>query len=199
VRSILIEMKIEEVKKVKKLLGSEFGLFFDMLNPVIQGLKLDKGAQILDIGTGSGRMAIILALNDYKVLTGEPESDNSEYAKKDWLNDAKKANVDHLITFKAFNAEAMPIDDDIFDAIFILGALHHINDKVSAFNECIRTIKKEGVICIFEPNRRGIKTIRKENPSHPDTVDPRDYADGLPVEIQKGFMFDAYIFNNNIK
>ena len=35
-------------------------------------------------------MAITLALNGSSVLTGEPEFDESEYAKQDWLNNAKK-------------------------------------------------------------------------------------------------------------
>ena len=148
----------------------------------------------VDVGTGKGRMAITLALNNYKVLTGEPESDNSEYAKQDWLEDAKKVKVDHLITFKPFNAEKMPFEDKLFDAIFIMGALHHIDDKISTIKECIRTAKK--VICIFEPTSKGIKIIRKEFPTHPDAVDPRDYTQNFPllVEIKKNFMFNAFIF-----
>ena len=185
-------MKIEEVKKI---LGSEFGFFYDMLNPVIQDLKLDKKARILDVGTGDGRMAISLALNEYTILTGEPESDDSEYAKKDWLSNAKKAKIDHLITFKTFDAEAMPFEDKLFDAIFILGALHHIEDKQMAFNECLRTIKKGGVICILEPTPMGVKIMRKRIPSHPDAVDPRDYAGNLPVEMKNVGIFDAFIFN----
>jgi ubiquinone/menaquinone biosynthesis C-methylase UbiE len=185
-----------EIDKAKKLLGIEFSFIFDNINPVIQDLKLDKDAKILDVGTGKGRMAITLALNNYKVLTGEPESDDSEYAKQDWLEDAKKVFVDHLITFKPFNAEEMPFEDKIFDAIFVLGALHHVHDKASTFKECIRIIKPNGVICVFEPTLKGIKTIRKQFPTHPDAVDPRDYVRDFPlsVEIKKNFMFDAYIF-----
>ncbi|MFX1237770.1 MAG: hypothetical protein ACFFAS_05585 [Promethearchaeota archaeon] len=39
-------------------------------------------------------MAITLALNGYNVLTGEPESDHSEYAKQDWLKSAQIIDVD---------------------------------------------------------------------------------------------------------
>jgi len=186
-------MNVEELKKV---LGTEFSFIFDKINPILQYLDISRNAKILDIGTGKGRMAIILAFNGYKVLTGEPESDNSEYAKQNWLDDAKKVQLDNLITFKAFNAEKMPFEDNLFDAIFIQGALHHIDDKGSTFNECIRTIKKDGVICILEPSRNGIKIIRRHNPSHPDAVDPRDFSGESPVEIKKGDMFDAFIYRH---
>ena len=185
-----------EVKEVKKMLDPEFNFMFDIINPVVQDLKLGKDAKILDIGTGRGRMAITLALNNYKVITGEPESDNSEYAKQDWLEDAKKVKVDHLINFKPFNAEQLPFKDKSFHAIFIMGALHHIDDKVSTIKECIRTIKTNGIICIFEPTNKGIKIMRKGFPTHPEAVDPRDYTQNfqLSVEIKKNFMFNAFIF-----
>jgi ubiquinone/menaquinone biosynthesis C-methylase UbiE len=150
-----------DVEELKKVLGTEFSFLFDKINPILQYLDISRNARILDIGTGKGRMVIILAFNGYKVLTGEPESDISEYAKQNWLEDAKKVKLDNLITFKAFNAEKMPFEDNLFDAIFIQGALHHIDDMGSAFNECIRTIKEKGVICILEPSRNGIKIVRR--------------------------------------
>ena len=189
-------MKNLEIEQAKKILGIEFSFFFDILNPVIHDLKFNKDAKILDVGTGKGRMAITLALNNYKVITGEPESDNSEYAKQDWLEDAKKVLVDHLIDYSPFNAERMTFKDESFDAVFILGALHHINDKASAFNECFRILKPNGVITIFEPTLKGLKRVRKEFPTHPDAVDPRDYAKQFPLsaEIKENFMFNAFIF-----
>ena len=64
-------------------------------------------------------MAINLALKNYQVITGEPESDESEYAKQDWLESARKIKVDHLITYTPFNAEDMPFEDESFNVIFI--------------------------------------------------------------------------------
>jgi len=190
-----------DISEVKELLGGEFSFIFDNINPILKELELGKNAKILDVGTGEGRMAIILALNDYKVLTGEPESDESEYAKKNWLKSAKKAEVDHLITYTPFDAEKMPFEGDSFDAIFISGALHHIGDRQATFNESVRVIKKNGLICIFEPNTRAVGTIRsKKFPGHPDAVDPREYNRDLqlPVEIKKTSFYDAYIFQKGM-
>jgi len=189
------------ISEVKELLGFEFGFIFDNINPILQELELDKNAKILDVGTGEGRMAITLALNGYKVLTGELESDESEYAKKDWLESAKKAEVDHLIIFTPFNAENMPFEDESFDAIFISGALHHIGDGQAAFNESVRVIKKHGKICIFEPNIRAVGTIRSNRfPDHPDAADPREFnrESQLPIEIKKTSFYDAYIFTKRM-
>jgi len=186
-----------DISEVKELLGREFSFIFDNTNPVVQELELDKNAKILDVGTGEGRMAITLALNGYKVLTGELESDESEYAKKDWLESAKKAEIDHLITYKPFNAEKMPFEDEFFDAIFISGTLHHIEDEQAAFTESVRVLKSNGIICIFEPNPRSIAFIRENKfPEHPDAVDPRNCnkESQLSVDIKKTSFYDAYIF-----
>jgi len=75
-------MNIEEAKKI---LGREFSFTVDFINMILQDQKLPKDAKILDIGTGIGNLAIMLALNGYKVVTGEPEDDDSTYAKQDWL------------------------------------------------------------------------------------------------------------------
>ena len=189
------------INEAKELLGSEFEFIFNTTTPIIQELELDKNAKILDVGTGEGRMVISLALNGFKVLTGELESDESEYAKRDWLESAKKADVDHLITYTPFNAEKMPFEDESFDAIFISGALHHIGDRQAAFNESVRVLKPNGIIGIFEPKARSVTYIRASKfPDHPDAVDPRNYNKELQLslEIKETSFHDVYIFQKEM-
>jgi len=186
-----------DISDAKKLLGGEFSYVFDNIDPVVQDLKMEKNSKILDVGTGEGRMAITLALNNYHVLTGELESDESEYAKRDWLKSAKKVEVDHLISYTPFDAEQMPFEDGSFDIVFIAGSLHHIEDGQAAYNESVRVIKTNGKICIFEPNLSAIGIIRERKfPDHPDAVDPRDYnlVHKLSLEIKKTSFYDAYVF-----
>ncbi|MFW9896578.1 MAG: class I SAM-dependent methyltransferase [Candidatus Thorarchaeota archaeon] len=185
-----------EIEELRDVLGNEFAFAYTDINPVLQDLELKKTAKILDIGTGMGWMAITLALNNYEVTTGEPESDDSEYAKQNWLESVKKVKLDHMITYIPFNAEHMPFEDASFDAIFILGSLHHIDDKKAALKESARILRGNGIICIFEPNNKLLKIIHENKyPSHPDAVNPKNYAQGLQLSselIERPF-YNAYI------
>ena len=186
-----------DVDEVWNRLGSEFQYIFENTKPILEYLGLDSDAKILDVGTGHGRMAITLALNGYKVLTGELGSDDSHYAKQNWLESAQKAEVDHLITYRPFNAEEMPFESESFDAIFISGSLHHIHDRQTAFEESARVLKPNGVICIFEPKPQSIAYIRANKfPDHPDAVDPRIYNKELqlPLELKETSFHDVYVF-----
>ncbi len=119
-----------EIDQAGKILGETFGFIIEDANKVIQYLNLPKNAEILDVGTGMGFFAIALTMNGHHVLTGEPESDDSVYAKQDWLSNAQKVGVDHLIKFKPFGAHNMLFKDNSFDSIFFFGVLYHVDEEL---------------------------------------------------------------------
>ena len=181
-----------DLEKIKKILGEEFRFNSDFILEVIERLNIRKDAKILDIGTGQGVMTICLALNGYHVITGEPEGENWA----NWRRSAKKVGVEDLITFKYFKAENLPFTNAEFDAIFIYISFHHIDDKDKALKECIRVVKKNGIIIIFELTPKGVEEVRKRYPFHPDAVDPRTYTKSLPlnIEVIEHRNINAYIF-----
>lgn len=186
------------ITQAKDILGEQFSFIAEDANNVVQYLNLPSDANILDVGTGMGYFAIILALNGYSVLTGEPESDNSIYAKKDWFGNSQKVGADRLIKFEAFDSQEMPFDDNSFDAIFFFGVLHHIDEdfRAKVLQESVRTSKPNAVICFFEPNKNGIEIIKEHDSSHPEAADPDGYSQGPDLSLQKkeGIFFDTFIF-----
>ena len=178
-----------------ELLGEKFSENIDFIGGVIKNLNLDPNSIILDIGTGRGKMAIILALSGFTVITGEPKGHNWA----DWQNSARKINVLDKIQFRNFEAENLPFEDSSFYAIFANGSFHHFTDKFKAFSEIYRIIKPKpyGKIVIFEFTEAGIEKIRRKYPGHPDATNPVDFIGDLPLNfiVMKGGLINAYIFD----
>ena len=129
------------------------------------------------------------------MITGEPEEDHSEYAKKNWRTEAEKVDVENLITYMPFSADNLPFDDNHFDAIFSYGSFHHIDNKKRALEEFMRTTKSNGVICIMEPGSKIIEMIKERNPTHPEAADPEEFLGDVKVnlEIKRNPMIDTFI------
>ncbi len=201
--------------KFKKVIHDDFARNAEFINKAIKQLNLDKTSKILDIGTGLGAMSIILALNGFNVITGEPEvdperdnydqylqgegdkddHDHHDFFESDWRESAKVVGVENQITFQYFDAQDLPFPDKTIDGIFLYDSLQHIQKRDVALGECIRVLNLDGVICVIEWNTKSIEEDYKNYGFKIDFIDPREIVSqkDISIEVIPGIYVNIYI------
>jgi len=111
-----------------------------------------RGGRVLDIGTGSARLAMELAKEkktDFHITGLDISKDMLELAK----HNIKKAGLEHRIDLVEASADNMPFPDDTFDLVMSYASLHHWVNPAAVFREAERVVKKNGAV-IIRDNRR---------------------------------------------
>ena len=182
-----------DTKVMAKILGPRFDAVSEDGGRALKELRLPPDAAILDVGTGNGNFAIYLASQGYQVLTGEPSTDWSHYAGKNWALNAKKVGVLDKIRFEAFDASKLPFESEAFDAVFFFGVLHHVSEHLrgDVFREALRVSKQHGAVVFFEPRMETLQILWVDDPGHPLAANPSDYLPDASIRehrIEGSFM-----------
>lgn len=112
-----------------------------------------KGGRVLDIGTGSGLLAIELAKSKHGHSFDITGIDISENMLKKAGENARAANVGDRIQFLHCTAADLPFPDSSFDLVISYASLHHWFDPIAVFNEAARVARKTGTIIIRDNKR----------------------------------------------
>ncbi len=117
------------------------------IEKIADELNLSDGDLILEVGTGTGIHARWLIRNKKINYVGMDLS-------KDMLKNAKdKLQIGQNNTFLLIgDAEKIPFKDNVFDAAFCSGTLHHASSPQKVVNELVRVIKSQKYVVIMEPN-----------------------------------------------
>lgn len=126
---------------------------------VLQNLSWNGKGKVLDIGTGSGYLAIQLAKTNPNT-----EAWGIDYWGKGWNyslkmceENAKIEGVMDRTKFQKASASDLPFNNEEFDAIvsnFVFHEVRTVKDKFLLFKEALRVLKKGGVFSIQDPIKK---------------------------------------------
>jgi 2-polyprenyl-3-methyl-5-hydroxy-6-metoxy-1,4-benzoquinol methylase len=203
-----------DLERYKEVIGKDFSKDVEFINSILKSLDLDKNSRILDVGTGWGAMAILLALNGFHVLTGQPEDDpeweehreegqdnegehvnHINFPDFDWRRNADRVGVVDLIEFQNLDAQDLDFPDGSFDGVFLYDALQHILDRKKALSECIRVVDESGLVCVIEWNKRTIEEDEKEYGHKILFVDPGKILirDDIEIDLVEGEYVNVFL------
>ena len=109
---------------------------------------LPHGADVLDVGTGPGRLLVELATRRPDIhLTGiDPSADMVSHANRR----LEKATLTVPVDIRVASAECLPFPDDAFDAVVSTLSSHHWADPTAAIAEQARVLRPGGALWIFD-------------------------------------------------
>jgi len=125
---------------------------------------------ILDLGGNTAGEAIILSQIGFHFIVG----DINEYALDISQERGNKFNL-QLPQYVAFDAHVIPFEDNTFDAVTVIEALHHFIDYDKVLKEIYRVLRPGGKFISLEPY--ALNPIRRLS-------EARDYFKGT---VEKSF------------
>ncbi|MCX6826526.1 MAG: class I SAM-dependent methyltransferase [candidate division Zixibacteria bacterium] len=121
------------------------------MDPLKEWLGRQDGGLVLDVATGRGYSASLLAesLNCYRNIFGIDISMEN-------LCQAQKGIKDKRIILLGMRAESMGFADGTFDTVAVINSLHHLQYVEESLAEMKRVLKPNGNFIIFEMVQDGL-------------------------------------------
>ena len=184
------------LEKLLKINSEVYTIDAEFIDKTIKKLNLDKDSKILELGTGFGTMTTILALNDFNVVTGEPEDE----CHHDWRKAAKALGVEHKIKYQYLDAENLKLPAGSIDVVVMHFTLEHIKKKELAIKECLKVVKTNGKVIIIQHSEKGIEYF--QNTTYqcsvpPQPVNPKDSIteDYVSLKVINGTYVNIFILS----
>ncbi len=128
---------------------SEF-LFARMTEVTLWAACANPGRRVLDVASGVGQDSIALVREGAYVIGAEPSARMTAMAEA--FGSASLDEGDRKPAWVRGWADALPFEDDAFDASFCKGAMDHFDDPESAIAEMARVTKRDGRVVLAIAN-----------------------------------------------
>ncbi|MET3027264.1 bifunctional demethylmenaquinone methyltransferase/2-methoxy-6-polyprenyl-1,4-benzoquinol methylase UbiE [Flavobacterium sp. UW10123] len=124
-----------------------FGIDIKWRKKVLKIVSDKKPKVILDIATGTGDLAILMAQTNAQKIIGLDISAGMLEVGKKKVEEKKLSNIIELVLG---DSENMPFEDNYFDAITVGFGVRNFENLEKGFAEILRVLKPNGVFVILE-------------------------------------------------
>ena len=142
-----------------------FGIDIKWRKKVLKIVSDKKPKIILDIATGTGDLAILMAQTNAEKIIGLDISAGMLEVGKKKVEEKKLSNTIDLVLG---DSESIPFEDNYFDAITVGFGVRNFENLEKGFGEILRVLKPNGVFVILEtsvpdktPYKQGYKFYTK--------------------------------------
>lgn len=114
----------------------------------VQALRLPEGARVLDLATGTGDLALLIAHDtaNSRVVGLDPSQKMLEIAQAK----VEKAGLGERVELVTGDAEALPFADATFDGVSIAFGIRNVPNRPKALAEMARVTKPGGRVAVLE-------------------------------------------------
>jgi demethylmenaquinone methyltransferase/2-methoxy-6-polyprenyl-1,4-benzoquinol methylase len=148
--------KKEEVEQMFDNISSKYDFLNHFLSlgidkiwrrKAVKELRLTQPKKILDIATGTGDFAIAnLKLNPEEIVGIDISNGMLDVGKQKMI----KRNVDHIVTMKQADSEALPFDEGYFDGLTVGFGVRNFENLEKGLSEMLRVLRPGGKAVILE-------------------------------------------------
>ncbi|MDX6181353.1 bifunctional demethylmenaquinone methyltransferase/2-methoxy-6-polyprenyl-1,4-benzoquinol methylase UbiE [Flavobacterium sp. Fl-77] len=124
-----------------------FGIDIKWRKKVLKIVSDSQPANILDIATGTGDLAILMAETKAEKIIGLDISAGMLEVGQKKIEDKKLTNRINLVLG---DSEKIPFEDNYFDAITVSFGVRNFENLEKGFSEILRVLKPNGVFVILE-------------------------------------------------
>lgn len=127
-----------------------FGIDISWRKNVVALVKEGKAKKVMDIATGTGDLAILLAKSDIDDVTGLDISPGMLEIGKQKVNAEGLSNkIDMIIG----DSEELPFEDGTFDAITVAFGVRNFENLELGLQEILRVLKPKGALIVLETSQ----------------------------------------------
>jgi demethylmenaquinone methyltransferase/2-methoxy-6-polyprenyl-1,4-benzoquinol methylase len=159
--------KKEEVEQMFDNISSKYDFLNHFLSlgidkiwrrKAVKELRLAQPKKILDIATGTGDFAIAnLKLNPEEIVGIDISNGMLDVGRQKMI----KRNVDHIVTMKQADSEALPFDEGYFDGLTVGFGVRNFENLEKGLSEMLRVLRPGGKAVILEFSKPKVFPIKQ--------------------------------------